>query len=763
MKIKKQEFSFKNLKSFDSMLLFSIFCFCFLPLLSYTTCWAVNSQITRHSTAIDLQQGKTENVVIDSRGTIQLGRETETIVEQFEDVWSINSIAVSGGSVFIGTSPNGGVYKYSLGKLTKIYPVDSDKKTKPQVDTNEPNEPNESQGQVVSQEEYLANEHIFALATDVSGRLLVGISGEDCKVMRLESGKMKTIYEPNDAKYIFAITVAENGNIYLGTGPEGKIYQLDSFGEKPKLIYDSPDKNILSIAVGKDGFVYAGSDSRGLVYKINARTKKTTVLYDSEQDEITALLFTQTGDLYAAATSAKLVRAQTKFAAQLPLAGRPDTISKRKGESAKDDGGLELKIANTKKTSSDKKTTIQPAMQKPASPAKASYIYKISRDGFVNEVFGKTAVLFSLVEYQQELLVGTGNNAQLFSIDPAAEEEKQVYADEEASQITALLSWGGNLYLGTANPAKLLKLNDRFTEEGVYNSSLVDAEQPAEWGKLQIEADIPKGCEVLVSSRSGNVKDINDPTFSEWTEYVSVTKPVQLQCPNGRFCQYKLILKSLDGQNSPVVREIAVASVVPNLAPKVESVTIDRAGGAPKKGFFNISYDAVDKNKDDLIYKIEFRKIGRESWIELKDKIETSAFEWDGKTVEDGRYEVKVTASDVRSNNTATMLTASRISDPVVVDNTPPTIKKFSITKNRKAATLKLQLSDKLSVIGKVHYTVDSNEDWISTVPDDLVYDTTDEDFTILTEELEPGEHIISVKAADDIGNTTYKTFEVNI
>ena len=37
------------------------------------------------------------------------------------------------------------------------------------------------------------------------------------------------------------------------------------------------------------------------------------------------------------------------------------------------------------------------------------------------------------------------------------------------------------------------------------------------------------------------------------------------------------------------------------------------------------------------------------------------------------------------------------------------------------------------------------------------------EDFTIVTEELEVGEHIIAVKLADDVGNTTYKTFEVDV
>ena len=55
---------------------------------------------------------------------------------------------------------------------------------------------------------------------------------------------------------------------------------------------------------------------------------------------------------------------------------------------------------------------------------------------------------------------------------------------------------------------------------------------------------------------------------------------------------------------------------------------------------------------------------------------------------------------------------------------------------------------------------------WIrvpGTLPDDMVYDTTVEDFTILIKDLEAGEHVIALQISDDIGNTMYKTFEVDI
>ena len=774
---------------------------CILIMAFVTASRAVSSKITRQVTSADLLKGETCDVVIGSRGTIQLGRASEVLVEKFEDVWSINSIVVSGGMVYIGTSPNGGIYKYSLGKLTKIYPLENKKpaikKTKEKLKSNPAAEANEpADANTVEAEQYLANEHIFAMATDVAGRLLAGISGEKCKLCRLEAGppwRMETIFEPNDSKYIFAIATDDAGNIYLGTGPEGKVYQLDPLGKKAQLVYDSRDKNILSLTIAQDGFIYAGSDDRGLVYKINPHTKTAAVLYDSDQPEITALLSTGTRssdplprlasgdagardrDLYAAATSAMIVQSEAKFAAQLPMAGRPEMPS-QEPESAS--GGVrKLQIANTKEADDDESAKRKAPPRPPAKPAQASHIYKITKDGFVTDIFSETAVFFCLAESPEGgLLVGTGNDAQLFAIDPASEQEAIIYEDEQATQITAVVVSADVVYLGTANPAKLISLSKAFASEGNYVSDLIDAGQPARWGKLQIEADIPQGCKVLLASRSGNVEDVNDPTFSDWTELVEVTEPIQLRCPLGRFCQYKLVLQSEDGLRSPLIREVAVASTVPNLAPKVESVGVSRIESAGKAGIFKISYKAKDDNDDKLIYKIDFRKIGRTTWIELKDELEADAFEWDGKTVEDGRYEVRVITSDERSNTTTTKLTGSRISDPVVVDNTGPIIKKHSVEKNGKTVTLKLQVYDELSAIGQLHYTIDSNAEWKGALPDDLVYDTTEENFTIVIEELETGEgtpaaknggwepeHILALRISDDVGNTTYKTFEVNL
>jgi len=745
-------------------------------------CSAVSSKVVRHRSSSDLLKGNVRKVVVSSRGTIQLGRAAEAMTGDFDgfaDVWSINSIVADGDTIYFGTSPNGGIYKYASGKLTKIYPLE-EVEDEP---TDEPDPEEELTGieklvqEIIEAENYLSNEHIFAMATDASGRLLAGISGKECKLCRFEDDTMEVISEPNDAKYIFAIAVGGDGDIFLGTGPEGKIYKVDSQGGKEaRLVYDSRDKNILSLAIGPDGSIYAGSDGRGLVYKINPNTEDVTVVYDSDQPEITALL--SVGDpqsgaaLYAAATSAKVVQTQTQFAessASGRSTGRTETEAEKDESPGDKKGALELEIANAPEPAPSKAPSAPPPVSKGDKPGQASHIYEITKDGFVTDIFGQAVVFFCLADQDGTLLAGTGNSAKLFSIDPALEQQAVIYEDEQAAQITAIALAGEDAYLGTANPAKLVKLSSGFAAEGTYISDLIDAGQPARWGKLQLEAEIPDGCQVMMSARSGNVKDVNDPTFSKWSEPVVVTEPVQLGCPLGRFCQYKLILQSRDGTKSPLIREIAVASTVPNLAPKVASVVVSRVSAGTKKGTFKISYVARDANSDKLIYKIDFRKLGRTNWIELKDELEATSFEWNGKTVEDGRYEVRVTASDERANTVTTRLINSRISDPVVVDNTGPVVADIETASSAESGgqykVFKTQVSDELSAIAKLEYTIDSNAEWTSTVPDDLVYDTTGESFSIRVDKekkLAAGDHVLTIRVSDAVGNTTYKTFEID-
>ena len=76
----------ENLKLLSLALWFYIFGFWLLICLWDSACWAVTSKVTRHSSSVDLLRGQTEDIVVSSEGTIQLGRAAEALVEKFEEV-----------------------------------------------------------------------------------------------------------------------------------------------------------------------------------------------------------------------------------------------------------------------------------------------------------------------------------------------------------------------------------------------------------------------------------------------------------------------------------------------------------------------------------------------------------------------------------------------------------------------------------------------------------------------------------------------------
>jgi outer membrane protein assembly factor BamB len=710
--------------------------------------WAITSVITRHQTSGDFLKGEAQKAIIDSAGTLRLAPETTEVDcgELLKDVWSIHTMhADQDGTLYFGTGPDAKVFRYAQGRCEQVYPV-----------------PTEDTAQAA--DSGIRNEHVFAIANDVAGRLLVAVSGETGKLVRLNQGKAEVVFEDKRVKYIFATVLDQDNNIYLATGPEGLLFRLDPFCQSPELIYDAQDKNLLSLAI-HENTIYAGGDQRGLIYKIDPEQKDAVVLYDSDQDEITALLVDDSGNLYAASSSAEAAMVQLK-APGISLKkqpGRPDRPDDRDPNQPSPVGAV-LKTPNNDESKEKEEGKSTPPPPMPPAVKVAGHIYKITPDGFVTDIFSEIAVLYSLSQADGKLWLGTGNKGQLFTIDPKTEEDGILFEDKTSSQITSIAHFNGTAYLGLSNPARLIQMAQTFTPQGTYESEMIDAGQPTRWGKLQIEAAIPEGCLVSMACRSGNVKDPNDATLSAWSHETAITKATDLDCPVGRFGQYRLTLSSdPEGKETPVIREVTVAHAVPNLAPNVLAVKAERSRDKKTPHLIDISFAAKDDNRDELEFTLQFRKAGRTTWIPLKDELDQPRYQWDGQTVEDGRYEVRVIANDRKSNTPETALTGSRVSSVFVIDNTAPEITRAQMQVSGHDVTAELLVEDEFSVLGKVQYTVDSNEKWITALPDDLIYDTLAEAFTIPIKDLEPGDHVIAFSVADDLENTRYKTYEVTI
>jgi hypothetical protein len=420
-------------------------------------------------------------------------------------------------------------------------------------------------------------------------------------------------------------------------------------------------------------------------------------------------------------------------------------------------------------------TTSRPR-QTPPPPAKSNDVYKITPQGYVTKIFSKTVVILAMVyEGEGRLLLGTGNDGQLLRLDVVRQEAVILHEVRPSVQISALwVTDQDKIFAGCANPGGVVALERRYVNEGYYVSEVIDAGQITHWGKLQIEAEIPDEATLSISTRSGNTADPDHGGWREWTTPSTVKMDLPIQSEPGRFLQYRLILGSADGASTSKVREVKLAHMIPNLPPQLNNVQVKRAGpsgkptgtaGEPQNlsKTFTVSWKATDDNKDKLTYKVFTRPMVGKSWIKIAEDLTATQHNWNSLTVADGRYEFKVEVSDAVANAQGTELTDSRISQPVVVDNTPPEVVELSYQIDGRMVRVAAQLEDELSVIKSVSYSLDSAEKWEVALAADGIYDSRQEKVGFEIEVEEAGAHLLTVHFEDALGNSVYRNLNIEI
>jgi hypothetical protein len=406
-------------------------------------------------------------------------------------------------------------------------------------------------------------------------------------------------------------------------------------------------------------------------------------------------------------------------------------------------------------------------------------VYKIDSNGFVTEIFRRPVLVLAMVEHQGTLLIATGSEGEIYQVNPAAD-ETVVLAKVDPKQITCLLpASDGNIYMGMANVGSIASMSSGVAGKGTYISPVMDATQISRFGKIHLHGTLPVGTSLTVATRSGNVKEPRDKGWAAWSDETTAEEFLPIKSPSGRFLQYRLTFSSKDNVQTPVVDDVTVAYQVPNLPPQIKSVKIagslePGSPGNPQGGENElrrvqptprqvIAWEASDGNGDALQYSLFFRRSSSGPWILLKDKLTEPQFEWDTRSVADGRYEVKVVASDANANPPGQGKTASRLSDPVVVDNTPPLIGDLKWAQKGEAVHLDFKIVDETSTVAACDFSIDSNRDWQMVLPVDNIFDSPEETVAFSTPGLSAGQHQITLRATDAKGNQAFQTVFVNI
>jgi hypothetical protein len=176
------------------------------------------------------------------------------------------------------------------------------------------------------------------------------------------------------------------------------------------------------------------------------------------------------------------------------------------------------------------------------------------------------------------------------------------------------------------------------------------------------------------------------------------------------------------------------------------------AGSTPTltwaKGQIGARWLAEDDNNDTLQFKIEIRGTRETTWKLVRDKVREEYLSWDSTAYVDGRYVLRITASDAPSNPPDQALTSIRESDPFLIDNTPPEITCCTVS----GSSLQFRAKDALSTLAQAEYSVNGG-DWLVAEPTSRLTDSLEHDYRITLPVVPPGEVTLAVRVEDEYGN----------
>jgi hypothetical protein len=754
----------------------------------------------------DFKPGQFHNVVATNLGELKLSRAVKTLLEQDPKVSSVYSLAEGkDGTIYAGTGPQGvllqikddkvstvtelgdGVNIFSLlvdhdGALLVGTGGDSGKIYRIAKSGDKPNK-------IFDTEDA---QYIWSMCQTDDGNIYAA-TGPNGKLFEIKPDGSHSVILSTDENNLLSMISDGKDTLYVGTDPDGLVYRVNRKTHESFVLYDAAESGISAMALDKAGNLYVGTAEA---------SEQTAPAEDTgAKDKIGR----PEGGGGGVPIQSQPPANPAPPTVPNPNPGEPNPIPKKM--MIMDDpggGGGDPNQPNPpepgnpptpgnptpKNPGENTKPGTQPAQQginttgtgQPTPQGNA--IYKIDPNGFVREIFRQPVLVLSIVEHDGTLLVATGSEGLVYQVNPA-QEETAVIAKVDPKQVTSLLMTHDNqIIMGFANVGGLAKMGAGFASDGTFLSPVQDATQISTFGKIHLHGSLPPGTTLTLATRSGNVKEPTDTDWSKWSDEQPATEFVQTNSPSARFFQYRLTFATKDEKSSPIVESVDTAYLMPNLPPLIKGVKVTLGSKnapatpppdatdqnqssantpVPNGRIQTITWDASDPNDDPLVFTLYFRNGSKAPWILLKDKIKDTSYEWDTRTVADGRYEIKVVASDAAANPVGQGKTASRISDPVMVDNTPPVV--GDVKTDVKGSTVKVDCKgvDQTSTVEAMDYAVDSAQDWQAATPSDKMFDSPEAAATFTVTGLSPGPHQITVRATDARGNQGFQTVTVTI
>ena len=599
---------------------------------------------------------------------------------------------------------------------------------------------------------------VMALAADGDG--LIAGTGPEGLIYRIGARGDTSCVARTGERYVWGLAPGTRGSWYVATGTRGRLYRLTA--GKLELALDTDESNLVSILADGAGGVYAGGDSHGRLMHVGVDGTARTV-FDATEDEIRALAIGPDGALYAAA-----------------LSGSPAVL---------------MTAGSLPDASGEEDDKAAPASS--AGAAGRAVVYRIVPDSSATTWWNASQqALFALARTAEGVLAGSGNRAGVYRVEPIGSATPLLMMPQ--GQVTALaVASSGRVYAATSNPGALWRLGPERAARGELLSAAFDARRTSRFGRLLWRGK-EGGGGVELYSRSGN----SDPPDTTWTPWNGGATPADGQrsaVPPARYLQWKLVLSG----GNPEVESVEAAWRQINLPPRIEDIVIAPQGqgfregemlpriepitqvlpggqkveysppsqNLPKalrdlpgwaRGLRTVQWRASDPNGDPMRFRVEERGEQGGPWIKIIDNLEIPSITWDTNQLPDGRYRVRVIASDSPGNALGEERTASAVSKPFTNDNTPPAITALTGVGEVGAVRLEGRAEDALSPLSRIEVAVDE-EDWRPVSPDDGFTDDRRAAFHARLANLTPGEHIVSARAVDLSGNVATRAIRVTV
>lgn len=616
---------------------------------------------------------------------------------------------------------------------------------------------------------------VFCLAMDPDGNIYAGTSPNGILYKITPDGKATTLFDAPE-KHIIALAFDSKQNLYAATGDACRVYKISN--GVAHLVLDAPENHAVSLAIGPDDSVYVGTALNGIIYKI-ASDSSVTVIFDAREESVSALAIGPEDTLFAGTSPKGVIY-------KISPGKTPKCLYEKAGPGitsmAVDKSGnlYALNSRGVFKVSPDEK------------------IFMLSNDNDFQ--------FLSLAISGDNLYTGTGGMGGVChaSIGKVAEGtfESGVHDCGQRSQ------WG-NISWTVNNPTGCSVLMQTRTG----NSAVPDAtwspwSAPYPQSGAKILSPPARYIQYLATLRSENSysPELKDLTIL----YLTQNQPpkVEITTPKGgeKWSKKRTIKwKASDPDEDLLVYEISYSTdggaTWKPLAKKVSTEDEDRekpsteteptetkpenaddpaanASTEPKPNRVlarikaeldkhpGISEDVKSKLLPETTSEEATAPISEEQRISKPDTNTTkqTSFSWDTTKYPDGTYIIKVVASDAPSNP-SDALKEEAISEAVIIANCPPEIvllKKTAVVQSDKSAKVQGFARHSLVGITAVQYRVGSG-DWVAAAPDDGVYDSTFEAFTVTTPALEKGTQTIEVKAFDQAGNSASAKIQVNV